>query len=146
MKRMLCLVSIVILLFFLLLPPVLRRFATFDVYEKIEAKGNNDSISVINCKRDDEQINTSYLNNKPYNLQYKIKGNYEEVELENEIIDNLKQYGKISFNKEKDITELKVDLSTISKIPEELINYTQDINKEITYYENLNFTCTGMTL
>ena len=71
MKKIVGYALIIILLFMLFLPPMLRHF-TKDL-KTIEVSKSKDEVRVLNCTRLNEKINTSYLNGKTYNFRRKIK-------------------------------------------------------------------------
>ena len=147
MKKFLCLITIGLLVMLLFLPPYLRRFANFDM-EVVVANGQDDVISALNCKKNNEMINTSYLNNKPYNIQYKISGNYtlEDSEIdENEIIHNLRSYALVKYNEKKKQTVYKIE---VDKINDKTLlgSYLLPINDASNYYQSLGFTCSAINL
>ena len=74
--KIICYISLVFLIVLLFLPPLLRTF----VQEKPEKK--KDEVVVINCNKTDESINSTFLNGKPQNILYSVKGDVREVEQE----------------------------------------------------------------
>lgn len=142
MKRLTCLVVLAVLFALLLLPPFLRRFVSFDL-EKVSTKGSNDKVLILNCEKQEEKINTSYLNDKPYNIQYKINGNYtNEEETDNSIIMDLRNYSTIKYQDNKNVTIYKIDVNNIKEGL--LTNYLLSINEQMHYYEKIGFTCSRM--
>ena len=73
--KIICYISLVVLNILLFLPPACRLFAK----EKVSVI-KDDVVSVLNCSKDEESINATFLNGNPSNIFYKIKGNYTEIE------------------------------------------------------------------
>ncbi len=162
MQKIIGVSAIVMLLLLILFPPFLRKYANFDTM-KMEAKGKNDSINVVNCKDADSEINTSYLNGKTYNIQYKIRGNYQDLhhndenqekdennnlpELkENEMANILKPFAKESYDAKKDQTIYKLAITDELLKNISLNNYLLSIKDQITYYESLGYKCSSLNL
>ena len=75
MIRRLCYVSLVLLVILLLTPPLLRAF----VKEKEENPEPPKVVTVLSCEKENESVSSTFLNQDPQNLLYKIKGNYTET-------------------------------------------------------------------
>lgn len=152
MKRILCLIAIGLLTMLIFVPPYLRRHANFLV-ESVSTKGSNDKVSMLNCKRGEDSINTSYLNSEPYNIQYKISGDYtnstwqteEENAINNSFITDLESLAKIKYNAKKNITTYKIEVSNLND-KTNLKNYLLPINEEQLFYQNIGFVCSMQTL
>ena len=149
----LCYFGLIILTFLLFLPPALRIFGK-DLYVKEEKK--KDEIIILNCKKENESINSTFLNGEPKNLEYLIKGNYtvttnEEEESEtsekdkednqNTLLVYIKPYSQVKYDEEKDITSYNVktiDLKQINNYPETF----STVDNQQNYFTKLNFSCT----
>lgn len=145
MKNVLLGISLVLLIILLLLPPSLRWFAS-DLYKDNEEKPK-DVVTVLNCVKDDETINTTYFNDNPYNYQYTVIGNILENDNDNNlIIQNIKRYASPSYDEISNITTYQMVLSSVEISVESLKNYTYSPEDQESYYQSIGFTCTMRTV
>ena len=145
MKRIFYYALIIFLLFMLFLPPVLRSYGK-DLYHEIQISKSKDKVMVLNCSSLNEKINTSYLNDKTYNFQYQIEGNYtnldnEEIKL-NAIQEKIKNYAKITYHQENNSTDYRIDFNMLNVIPNGIQDYNKNINEQQNFYTALGYTCT----
>lgn len=148
MKNLLMYLLIFFLVVLLLLPPGLRMFGK-NLYIK-EDNSKKSSVYVLNCTGLNETINLSYLDDKPYNFQYSIKGNNinldENVEMMfNDIIVDIMDYSQATYNEVDDVTEYRIAFNEMSLIPSELQNYSQNYEEQSAYYTNRGFQCTKIS-
>lgn len=80
--RIICYISLVFLVILIFIPPLLRLL----IEEKEEVKVN--VVMVLNCNKLDESINSTFLNDKPKNLMYTIKGDLTVTETPDESNEN----------------------------------------------------------
>ncbi len=151
MKNFLLWISLFLLIILLLLPPIFRKFGSDWYYEE---KVKKDVVTVLNCVKGDETINTTYFNSNPYNFQYSISGNYtvsedteseliEEIKpIENQIIMDLRRYSMISYDEEQNKTIFQIVLSSVEVYQEGLRSYTKKPDEQLAYYNSLGFYCT----
>lgn len=158
MKKVLLSLALVVLIILLFIPLIFRLVGK-DWYK--ENKKTLTVVETLNCNKADETLNLTYKNNNPYNLQYLIKGNYVdsiitetgdalinevlEVNSENAIMNDLKDFSKVTYDESKDVTEFRIDISSYDIVPEALEKYTSKENAS-TYYANLGFSCTKNVL
>ena len=84
LKIILCYFSLLVLIVLLLLPPALRML----VNEKKEPEVVK-AVTILSCERDKESISSTFLNQDPQNILYKLKGNYTEDKQADEFLDEL---------------------------------------------------------
>ena len=149
MKNLLLYLALFFLIILLFIPPVFR-LTMKDMYKREEKP--KDVYGMLYCEKNDENINESYLNYKPYGLKYNYKSdkeilindgeNNETGQIsENSIVNDIYDYSNINFNSESNWYEYTVDLNNISEIPEKLVNYTRPIDEQMYYYGAIGFTC-----
>lgn len=149
MKNFLMYILIIVLVFMLLLPPGLRMFGKNLYNEKNNQKKDND-VYVLRCTGLSETINTSYMNDKPYNFQYLVKGNYIDLdnqnnEILNYIVVDIKNYSELSYNDEDDTTEYRIAFNEMENIPETLMTYSMKYDEQNAYYTEHGFNCTKIS-
>lgn len=145
MKKILLGVALFFLIVLLFLPPCLRWFGK-DLYAKKE-EVNKNVVKVLNCTKNDETINTTYFNEKPYNFRYSIIGNYlsdeeDEEKVENQIISDVKNVTMSSYDEATNATIYTVVLSTVEMQNEKMKNYIKEIEDQQNYYQSIGFMCT----
>lgn len=151
MKKFFLWVLLILLIGFLLLPPALRIFGK-DLYKKVEEE-KKDVVTVLNCKKGEDSINTTYLNDKPYDFRYYVKGNHtienenaENIDIEstfdNSIIYDIRNNSMINYNNDKDTTEFHIILSSVELTSDQLSNYTKLPEEQQKYYIAMGFYCT----
>ena len=69
--RIICYISLVILIILLLLPVSLRIFAKDHVTDDDKPVSRSEVI-VLNCNKADETINSTFSGNQPHNILYKV--------------------------------------------------------------------------
>lgn len=157
MKNMLLYLALFLLIILLFLPAGLRLFGN-NLYKNKKITEQND-LEILNCTKIDETINTSFLNGKAYNIKYEIRGNYvleenenininenenkDELDVnKNVIVNDFRNYAKISFVEDKGLTEFRIAVNLLDVIPEKLQNHTKSINEVKDFYNELLFSCT----
>ena len=138
MKKIICYALIIILLFLLFLPPILRRFGKVD--KEVAITKSKNVVMVLKCSKQNEKINTSYLNGQTYNLQYQIKKDLTNEEL-NTDEKRIKEYAKVSIDKNNQTMDYRVDFNSLSLLPDSLKDYAKEINEQKAFYTNLGYTC-----
>ena len=148
------------LLIILLFIPFIFRLVGKNWYKDKLSKMNN-SIESLNCNKQDETLNLTYLNNNPHNLQYLIKGNYvadnnkeanpdtvidiETSNSEKTMASDLLDYSIVTYKEDENMTEFRINLPDFPSIPEVLKKYT-DKESAKGYYESIGFSCTNSIL
>ena len=141
--RILCYIGLVILIILLLLPFLLRIFGK-NLYQKQETK--KDEVIVLSCNKQNEMISSTFLNNEPQNIEYRIKGDYsskDETDIETDkvnLMDIIRPHAKIEYQKDDDTTIFKVNVSDLKEVK----NYAQifaSIENQTTYYTSQTFSC-----
>ena len=151
MKKFLLWVLLIILIGFLLLPPGLRLFGK-DLYKEKEEE-KKDVVTVLNCKKGEDSVNTTYFNDSPYDFRYVAKGNYtiendsaDNLDLENtfdnSIIYDIRNSSMVSYNSQSDTTEFHILLSSVELTSDKLSNYIRNPEKQKEYYTAMGFYCT----
>lgn len=164
MKKVLCYIAIVILLIFIILPPILRVFVD-DINVDNKPK---EVVELLICTLDQEKINMPYINNKLVNIKYTFPINEDDNILSDSLIDNNGDiYGDINENSKIILVgeSLKNTLETIPNIKKDSndgkMTYTLDMNdvnnssllpakyqdsigNMKTYYTSLGFSCNIM--
>ncbi len=153
MKKFLLGVLLIILIGLLLLPPGLRWFANDLFKEKVEKK---DVVTIVNCQKGEDTINTTYFNDTPYDFRYIVKGNYtlenentgnsENLEttnnFDNSIIYDIRSSSMVNYSEDSDTTTFHILLSSVEMINEKLRNYTKLPEEQQKYYTSMGFQCT----
>ena len=67
--RIICYISLVVLVILLFIPPAFRAF----IKEK-QVEEKKSVVLILSCNKLDESISSTFLNDEPQNLLYKIKG------------------------------------------------------------------------
>ena len=154
MKNILLYFALFILIILLFIPFVFRLIGK-DWYANKSVK-LIDTLETLNCNKANETVNLTFLNNKPHNLQYLIRGNYikndeladesiDTTQIENTMINDLYDIASKVYKDSDDVTEFKIDISSYEVIPSVLEKY---VHKESasTYYAELGFSCTKNVL
>ena len=164
--RFICYISLFFLVILLFLPPALRILVKEEEPEVVKI------VTVLTCNKTNESISSTFLNDVPQNILYKITGNYlvnnnsDILETNNadEITSNQNEVGVVADNQNnalgegsfleliKPISQISYDdVNNISSFRvnmtslKELVNYQNDFNTiaaQETYFASLNFTCT----
>ena len=152
MKKILLWITLIILIILLILPFSLRLFGK-NLYND-KQKENKDVVTVLNCKKNEDILTTTYFNNNPYDFRYVLKGDYSNNNGQNEINDNLEQFfddsiindirdnSIITYSEENNTTEFHILLSSVEMVYDKLRNYTKLPNEQQKYYTNMGFYCT----
>lgn len=114
--KVFCYISLVLLNILLFLPVICRTF----VKESSEPKEKS-VVTILNCNKTDESINSTFLNNEPQNILYQLKGNYLET-----------------VNPDED-TEIGIDTATVDSdsqnINQDNSNLVDSNNTNMSLYE-----------
>lgn len=130
----LCYIGLVFLFILLLLPPMLRLFGK-DLYVKKEEEKKKDEVVILTCDKQDENINSTFLNGNPQVLEYRIKGDHsvsvsdEKAIQDNELGDENDAKEDKTVVKEENETE-EVDITSFIELirPLAKIEYNSDSN------------------
>ena len=147
MKKLLCYLGILVLLFLLFLPPALRTFLKDK--DATTNEDNNKTNATLVCKNDNFTINANYSGDDV--LMIVLKRVIKEEENEelvsepdkelNELFDSIKDDQTITYNKLEDSEVIGID-SEIYKHENLKMNLiTKPIKDQQQYYESLNFKC-----
>ncbi len=149
MKKLLCYLGILVLLFLLFLPPALRIFlkdkdATLD-------DDNNKTNETLVCKNDNFTINANYSGDDVLMIVLKraIKEESDDLGEEvsdpledlNELFDSIKDDQTITYNKLEDSEVVGIDFEIYKHENLKLNLITKPIKEQQQYYESLNFKC-----
>ena len=151
MKNMLLYFALFILIVLLLLPVGLRWFAS-DLYAEGPSTKKDDVMISLKCIKSNETIKMTYLNDRPYSFWYQIVGEVN-VTPGNEdkavkIISDIESFAKKDYSVISSATEYKMDLYKYNadNTPDELINYTKNINDQSIYYSSFGFICSSSNI
>ncbi len=153
----LCYISLVILFILLLLPPMLRLFGK-DLYVQKEEK-KKDEVIILTCDKQDENINSTFLNGEPQVIEYHIKGDHSvavnDVKLKDETDDSqqladeievnifielIRPFAKIEYREDINETSLKVKVSDLKEL-EEYDSVFSTFDNQQKYLLDQFFTC-----
>ncbi len=149
MKKLLCYLGILVLLFLLFLPPALRIFlkdkdATLD-------DDNNKTNETLVCKNDNFTINANYSGDDVLMIVLKraIKEEIDDLGEEvsdpledlNELFDSIKDDQTITYNKLEDSEVVGIDFEIYKHENLKMNLITKPIKEQQQYYESLNFKC-----
>ena len=154
MKKLLCYLGILLLLFLAFLPPILRIFLP-DQDENQKENIINENI-VIYCSNSEYIVSTNYENNEIKMLAFKkLNTNLESPEGEN-IDENqtlnsqsdldktffyLKEANDIIYNITDDGEAIGIDFSISTHQELDINNITKQPTEQQKYYENQGLTC-----
>ena len=154
MKKALCFMGILILLFLALLPPALRLFLPDKETEIIEEETKK---QLLVCKSERFGISTSYDNNKVDRIIFKrfklLSDDTTEVEdaddttINNntpldEAFDNIKTDTTITYNDLEESESISIDFDIYDHKELDLSLLNKSLEEEKTYYESQGLTCT----
>lgn len=154
MKKALCFMGILVLLFLALLPPALRLFLPDKETEIIEEETKK---QLLVCKSERFGISTSYDNNKVDRIIFKrfklLSDDTTEVEdasestINNntpldEAFDNIKTDTTITYNEQEDSEVISIDFDIYDHKELDLSLLNKSLEEEKTYYESQGLTCT----
>ncbi len=149
-------IGLVILVILLLLPPGLRLFAS-DLY--VEEEEKVDVIKILSCNKVDESISSSFVNEIPQNIDYKIKGDYrlndydanvgyvEEVGkdvIKSTLMPIIRPFAKITYDEVENITTFNVDVASLKEISE-YESFFSNLQNQLSYYNLQAFYCDTST-
>lgn len=143
-NRPLCYVCLVFLILLLLLPPALRIFGK-NLYVKEERK--KDEVIVLICNRKNEAISSTFFNGTPQNINYSIVGDYsvkvdekDETTSENSLMDIIRPFSQIEYNRNENKTIFKVKVSDLKEIRDYVVLFSTLENQQ-NYYNSQAFYC-----
>ncbi len=147
MKKLLCYLGILVLLFLLFLPPALRTFLKDK--DATTNEDNNKPNATLVCKNDNFTINANYSGDDV--LMIVLKRVIKEEENEelvsepdkelNELFDSIKDDQTITYNKLEDSEVIGIDFEIYKHENLKMNLITKPIKDQQQYYESLNFKC-----
>ena len=161
MKKILCFLGIIFLLFLAFLPPVLRIVLP-DIEEKKEIVHEN---VILNCSNESYIANTSYQDEKVMMIIFKqlyptdsnTNDDQEDPTIENEedtsnleqsnieeldeAFEDLKTESNITYNVLEDGEVIEIDFTVSNHETLNLTKFTNNLADQRAYYENLGLTC-----
>jgi len=144
LKTILLYFLMVVLIFFLFLPPVLRALKD-DEGEEVEEK---ETFVALNCVRDKETLDMNYLGKNLQSLFYRVPGDKSGLSNdtikteENDIIRDIFPVAMLSYSESEDITRFSIKYTLYELNYETMKNYTLNIDQQKNYLTKKGFTCT----
>ena len=162
MKKLLCFLGIILLLFLAVLPPVLRIVLPDMGEEENEVVHEN---VILNCSNESYIANTSYQNEKVMMIIFKqlyptdsnTNDDQEDPTIENEedtsnleqsnieeldeAFEDLKTESNITYNVLEDGEVIEIDFTVSNHETLNLTKFTNNLADQRAYYENLGLTC-----
>lgn len=162
MKKILCFLGIILLLFLAALPPILRIILPDMGEEENEVVHEN---VVLNCSNESYIANTSYQNEKVMMIIFKqlyptdsnTNDDQEDPTIENEedtsnleqsnieeldeAFEDLKTESNITYNVLEDGEVIEIDFTVSNHETLNLTKFTNNLADQRAYYENLGLTC-----
>ena len=149
MKKLLCYLGILVLLFLLFLPPALRTFLKNK--DATTNEDNNKTNATLVCKNDNFTINANYSGDDVLMIVLKrvIKEESDDLVEEvstpdkelNELFDSIKDDQTITYNKLEDSEVIGIDFEIYKHEKLKMNLITKPIKDQQQYYESLNFKC-----
>lgn len=162
MKKILCFLGIILLLFLAALPPILRIILPDMGEEENEVVHEN---VVLNCSNESYIANTSYQDEKVMMIIFKqlyptdsnTNDDQEDPTIENEedtsnleqsnieeldeAFEDLKTESNITYNVLEDGEVIEIDFTVSNHETLNLTKFTNNLADQRAYYENLGLTC-----
>ena len=162
MKKLLCFLGIILLLFLAVLPPVLRIVLPDMGEEENEVVHEN---VILNCSNESYIANTSYQDEKVMMIVFKqlrttdsnTNDDQEDPTIENgedtsnleqsnieeldEAFEDLKTESNITYNVLEDGEVIEIDFTVSNHETLNLTKFTNNLTDQRAYYENLGLTC-----
>ena len=162
MKKILCFLGIILLLFLAALQPILRIILPDKMEEEKEIVHEN---VVLNCSNESYIANTSYQNEKVMMIIFKqlyptdsnTNDDQEDPTIENEedtsnleqsnieeldeAFEDLKTESNITYNVLEDGEVIEIDFTISNHETLNLTKFTNNLADQRAYYENLGLTC-----
>lgn len=162
MKKILCFLGIIFLLFLAALPPILRIILPDMGEEENEVVHEN---VVLNCSNESYIANTSYQDEKVMMIIFKqlyptdsnTNDDQEDPTIENEedtsnleqsnieeldeAFEDLKTESNITYNVLEDGEVIEIDFTVSNHETLNLTKFTNNLADQRAYYENLGLTC-----
>lgn len=162
MKKILCFLGIILLLFLAVLPPVLRIVLPDMGEEENEVVHEN---VILNCSNESYIANTSYQDEKVMMIVFKqlrttdsnTNDDQEDPTIENEedtsnleqsnieeldeAFEDLKTESNITYNVLEDGEVIEIDFTVSNHETLNLTKFTNNLADQRAYYENLGLTC-----
>lgn len=149
MKKLLCYLGILVLLFLLFLPPALRIFLK-DKDATLDDDSNKTNETLV-CKNDNFTINANYSGDDVLMIVLKrvIKEESDDLGEEvsaplkdlDELFDSIKDDQTITYNRLEDSEVVGIDFEIYKHENLKLNLITKPIKEQQQYYESLNFKC-----
>lgn len=162
MKKILCFLGIILLLFLAALPPILRIILPDKMEEEKEIVHEN---VILNCSNESYIANTSYQDEKVMMIIFKqlyptdsnTNDDQEDPTIENEedtsnleqsnieeldeAFEDLKTESNITYNVLEDGEVIEIDFTISNHETLNLTKFTNNLADQRAYYENLGLTC-----
>ena len=162
MKKILCFLGIILLLFLAALPPILRIILPDKMEEEKEIVHEN---VILNCSNESYIANTSYQDEKVMMIIFKqlyptdsnTNDDQEDPTIENEedtsnleqsnieeldeAFEDLKTESNITYNVLEDGEVIEIDFTVSNHETLNLTKFTNNLADQRAYYENLGLTC-----
>lgn len=140
MKKILCYISISLLILLIIIPPVFRivfkdRILSTDDLNNNQS-GPKNVINTVICNNDSQNISLVYVDGNIKSLKYQISLSSLEINPTNIIRDDL-----IKENISNTLTDTTEEYFVKFDDITGLKQYKTDINTNKTYFESLGFTC-----
>lgn len=159
-KIFFCYIGLVVLIVLLFLPAAFRIF--IKEKENVEKK----VVTVLSCQKLNESVSSTFLNDKPQNILYTIKGDYRvtanpdeynvpddetdekteiktenNIKVDNQFISKIREFSEITYDGEKDVTSFRTSAEKLNNSTD-FMTIFNTVNNQETYYRSLGFTCT----
>lgn len=148
----LCYVGLFFLVILLIMPPVFRL-----VFKEKKEEVKKNVVVTMRCNKENEEVNSTFLNDEPQVIQYSIIGDYsiknesetnektESTLPPSEIITKFAEFGNIVYHEENNTSVLKVVVSQARGSADyELLLRNQPTQEE--YFKSQGFSCIKQTL
>ena len=142
-KKILCYISLVVLIILLILPPVFRL-----VFKEEKVEEKKDIVEILKCNNEKETVISSFLNSEPQRIQYTINGNYALNEEEKENVEEgpsvvlvkLSGYATLKYDEEKNITSMNFN-PTKAKGTIDYDVIFANVGLQAEYFKSHDFNC-----
>ena len=145
-KKVLCYFGLVVLVILLFIPWVFRL-----VFKEKAPVVKKEVVTVLSCEKSGESIRSTFVNDEPMSILYKIVGSYEmnnEQDLEsvvnNAVFKKFINYGAPVYNEEEGTSSIKFNVSaTHGSLDYEII--FNNITNQEEFFRSNNFSCNRIT-
>lgn len=153
-----CYFGLVFLIILLILPVAFRMFGK-NWYQKEEKK--KDLVEVLKCTKEKDTIYSSFINDVPQYLEYKVIGNYtlsssdgnvlnddssssSVKQTANDIIERVREYAKVTYSDVDNFTTFKVNMSSMQQ-DKQYVGIFNNLKNQKSYFNSLAFYCSTVT-